>query len=146
MADKPVTSATVTLAGWAAELAIGLSSLPECCGHDSTSSDIQSIASELTFLSTTLWRLHEAMLADSESYTASFNQDLAEILEELKTVFEEISECCSELQKADKPTSVVVWLFKKSKVHHLQKHLAALKTTLLVMRTVLYHGKDHGLP
>jgi hypothetical protein len=143
MADLPLTSATVSLAGRAAELSMDLSCIQERCGHGSTSSDISSIASELNLLSTTLWRLHEAMVADVDSYTASFNEDLAEILGELKMVFEEISECCTALQKADTPTHTVVWLFKKGKVHHLQKHLAALKTTLLVMRTVLWHGREY---
>jgi hypothetical protein len=145
MADLPLTSATVSLAGRAAELSTGLLCIQERCGHDSTGSDISSVASELTLLSTTLWRLHEAMVADIDSYTASFNQDLTEILRELTMVFEEIFECCRALEKADTSTSTVFWLFKKSKVHHLQKHLTALKTTLLVMRTVLWHGKEYGV-
>ena len=144
MANSSTTSATVSLAGRATELAMDLSSIHRRCGHGNTSSDILSIASELAILSTTLWRLHDAMQVEPESYTVSFNQDLAEILRELEMVIDEISECCTELQKADKPTSVVIWLFKKSKVQHLQKHLTALKTTLLVMRTVLWHGKEYG--
>lgn len=144
MADLTLTSTIVNLAGQSAELSTDLLCVQERCGHESTSSDISSISSELTLLSTTLWRLYEAMVADIDNYTASFNLDLAEILRELRMVFEEISDCCTALERADTPMSTVVWLFKKSKVHHLQKHLAALKTTLLVMRTVLWHGKEYG--
>ena len=113
--------------------------------HETSTSDMSAIAAELALLSTTLWRLHEAISDDPDQYTQSFNQDLAEIIKELKMVFEEIAECSAELQKADsKDNSRVGWLFKKSKTHVLQKHLTALKTTLLVMRTVLWHGREYG--
>jgi chromosome segregation ATPase len=143
MADLPLTSTTLGLAGRAADLSSELSAVQATCGH--TSADVESVANEIAMLAATLWRLHEAINEDPNRYTESFNQDLAEITLELKTVFEEIAECCEELQKAD-PTSgnAVSWLFKKSKVHHLQKHLEALKTTLVVMRTVLHHGKEYG--
>jgi hypothetical protein len=143
MAGLPLTSTTIGLAGRAADLSSELYAVQETIGH--TSGDVESIANEIALLAATLWRLHEAMAEDPNRYTDSFNQDLAEITAELKIVFGEISECCEELQKAD-PTSanVVSWLLKKPKVHHLQKHLEALKTTLVVMRTVLYHGKEYG--
>ncbi len=146
MAELLLTASTVSLAGRAAELSTDLSTVQDTCGHDSTSSDISAVASELVMLSTTLWRLHEAMLVDPTIYTESFNEDLAEIVKELKMVFEEISQCCAALQKADAgSTSAVLWLFKQNRVHHLQKHLTALKTTLVVMRTVLWHGKEYGV-
>lgn len=144
MANLPLTSNTLALAGRAADLSSELSAVQDTCGH--TSADVESVAHEIAILAATLWRLHEAINEDPNRYTDSFNQDLAEITLELKMVFEEIAECCEELQKAD-PTSgnAVSWLFKKSKVHHLQKHLEALKTTLVVMRTVLHHGKEYGM-
>ena len=145
MAELSLTASAVSLAGPAADLSTDLSTIQDTCDHDSTSSDISAVASELAVLSTTLWRLHEAMRADPTSYTESFNEDLAEIVKELQIVFEEISECCAALQKADTgSTSAVLWLFKKNRVRHLQLHLTALKTTLVVMRTVLWHGKDYG--
>lgn len=143
MADLPHVSTTLALAGRAADLSAELYAVQETCGH--TSADVESVANEIAMLAATLWRLQEAINEDPDRYTESFNEDLAELTLELKIVFEEISECCEELQKAD-PTSgnPVSWLFKKSKVHHLQKHLEALKTTLVVMRTVLHRGKEYG--
>lgn len=143
MADLPLSSTTICLAGRAAGLSSELCAVQQTCGH--TGDDVKCVASEVTMLAATLWSLHEAMTEGPNRYTESFNQDLAEITLELNIVFEEISECCGELQKAD-PTSgnAVSWLFRKSKVHHLQKHLQALKTTLVVMRTVLHHGKEYG--
>ncbi len=144
MAELPLASATFSLAGRAADLSADLYAVQESCGH--TSSDVEGVANEIAMLAATLWRLHEAIAEDPNRYTLSFNHDLAEIVQELKIVFEEVSDCCEELQKAD-PTSgnAVSWLFKKSKVHHLQKHLEALKSTLVVMRTVLNHGKEYGM-
>jgi hypothetical protein len=50
------------------------------------------------------------------------------------------------MQKADGPNgSAVGWLHKKRYVGKLQKHLKANKTTLIVMRTVLHHGKEYGM-
>jgi hypothetical protein len=142
MADLPLTSTTMGLAGRAADLSSELYAVQQRCGH--TSADVESVANEIAMLAATLWRLHEAIAADPDRYTVSFNQDLIEITVELKIVFEEISECCEELQKAD-PTSgsPISWLLKKSKVHHLLKHLEALKTTLVVMRTVLHRGTEY---
>lgn len=145
MAEAPLTVSTVSLSGRAAGLCSQLYNIQTACGHDSTSSDIEAVANEIAMLSTTLWRLNEAMVQSPFNYTELFNQDLDEILKELKLVFEDISECCIELQKKDAgPTNAVVWLFKKGRVHHLQKHLEALKTTMVVMRTVLFHGKEYG--
>ena len=60
-------------------------------------------------------------------------------------LFDEIEECCTAMQKSDAPTTnAVAWLFKKGRTHKLQKHLEALKTTLVVMKTVLHHGKEYG--
>ena len=136
----------VSLAGRAAELSTSLHSLGERCGHDQTSNDISNIAGELTLLSTTLWRLHEAMVTTPESYTTAFSDDLGELSSELTLLFDEIDECCTAMQKSDAPTTTAVaWFFKKGSVHKLQKHLEALKTTLVVMKTVLYHGKEYGV-
>lgn len=146
MAELPLTSAIVSLAGRAAEILTDLSTIQDACGHDNTSSDISAVSQELTLLSTTLWRLQQAMIAHPTSYTDAFNQDLAEIIKELKIVLGEVLECCEALQKADDgSTNAVVWLFKKNRVYHLQKHLAALKSTLMVMRIVLWHGKEYGV-
>jgi hypothetical protein len=135
----------VSLAGRAAQLSTGLYTLRESCGHEETSNDIANIAGELALLSTTLWRLHESMAADSRAYTSAFDDDLKEITSELTLLFDEIEECCTEMHKSDAPnTTAVGWFFKRGRVSRLQKHLAALKTTLVVMRTVLYHGKDYG--
>ena len=144
MTEKSLTAAAVSLGSRAADISTALYSIQDDCG-DESNSDIVSVATELTLLSTTLWRLHEAMIAEPASYTESFNQDLAEIANELKMVFDEIDECYTELRRMDKRShNSVVWLFKKRRAHHLQKHLEALKTTLTVMRTVLWHGKDYG--
>lgn len=144
MAELPLTSATIALAGRAADLSADVYHAKERCGH--TSDDVENVANEIAMLAVTLRRLHESMLEDPNRYTDCFKHDLAEIIHELNLVFEEISECCRELQKAD-PTSgnVVSWLFKISKVHHLQKHFQVLKTTLMVMRTVLHHGREYGM-
>lgn len=131
------------LADRAADLSTELGAVQLSCSH--ASADIESVATEIAMLADTLWHLHEAIAEDPDQYTESFNQDLAEITLELEMVFEEISECCQKLKKAD-PTSgnAISWLFRRPKVHHLQKHLEALKTTLVVMRTVLHHGKEYG--
>ena len=113
--------------------------------HDAISNDICNISGELTLLSTTLCRLHEAMTANKSSYTESFRQDLEEIAVELGMVFEEVDECCVELQKSDASSSSTGWFFKKGRTARLQKHLEALKTTVVVMRTVLHHGKEYGV-
>jgi hypothetical protein len=145
MAEHPLNADTVRLAGLAADLSTTLCSLQEKCGHETTSTDISNVATELALLSQSLWRLHEAMAADPKLYTESFNEDLSEITKELRLIFEEITDCCEELQQADAENAgTVAWMFKKGRVHKLQKHLEALKTTVVVMRLVLWHGKDYG--
>jgi hypothetical protein len=135
----------VSLAGRAAQLSINLAELGDDCSHQQTSNDISSIAGECALLSTTLWRLHEALLDNAEAYTSAFSDDLSEICSELHLLFDEIAECCAMMQKDDSSQSAVAWFFKKGRVHKLQKHLEALKTTLVVMRTVLHHGKKYGI-
>ena len=136
---------TATLAGRAATLSTTLYAVSERCGHDTVVTEISGVADELILISTTLWRLHEAVAVEEKSYTAAFKTDLEEITTELGLLFDEIEECGTELQKADSgPGNAVAWFFKKGRVTKLQKHLEALKTTLVVMRTVLYHGKDYG--
>lgn len=136
----------VSLAGRAAELSTSLFSLGERCGHNQTSGDISNIAGELSLLSTTLWRLHEAMVITPDEYTTAFHDDLGEISFELALVFDEVDECCTAMQKSDTPTTTTVgWFFKKGRVRKLQTHLEALKTTLVVMKTVLHHGKEYGV-
>ena len=134
------------LASQSADLATDLNALGDRCDHEKTRSEIADIAGETLRLSTTIWRLHEAVDGDGEgnTYTAVFTEDLDEIASELKLVFDEIDECCREMQKAD-TSGPVPWFFKKGRVATLQKHLTALKSTLVVMRTVLYHGKDYGI-
>jgi hypothetical protein len=133
------------LAGRAAQLSTNLASLADECGHQQTSNDISSIAGECALLSTTLWRLHEALVDNAEAYTSAFSDDLGEISSELHLLFDEIGECCAMMQKDDSSQSAVAWFFRKGRVHKLQMHLEALKTTLVVMRTVLHHGKDYGI-
>lgn len=144
MADIPLTLTIVSLAGRAADLSKELDASQGSCGH--TRADVESVANEIAMLGDTLCRLHEAMDKEPAQFTESFNQDLAEIILELEIVFDEISECSQELQKADSTSgSGISWLLRRPKVHHLQKHLEALKTTLGVMRAVLHHGKEYGL-
>ena len=120
--------------------------LSERCGHDSIIKDITNISGELTMLSETLQVLHEAICANESAYTTAFRQDLEEIANELHMVFDEIQECSSQLQKADSPSySAVSWFFRKGRASRLQKHLEALMSTIVVMRTVLHHGKDYGI-
>lgn len=135
---------TVRLAGQAASLSSELYAVQEKCQHETTAGEISTIADELARLSTTLWHLNNAINADPTQYTDAFNEDLKEITTELTSVFEEISECCAGLQLADSNVSTVSWFFKKGRVTRLLKHLEALKGTLVVMRTVLWHGKDYG--
>lgn len=134
----------VRLADQAASLSSELYALQEKCQHETTAGEISTIADELARLSTTLWHLSDAINADPSQYTEAFNEDLDEITTELNAVFDEISECCAGLQMADSNVSTVSWFFKKGRVARLLKHLDALKGTLVVMRTVLWHGKDYG--
>ncbi|KAK6378668.1 hypothetical protein LTR64_002058 [Lithohypha guttulata] len=137
------TNDTVRLAGQAASLSSELYALQETCHHETTAGEISTIADELARLSTTLWHLNDAINVDPTQYTAAFNEDLKEITNELTCIFEEISECCAGLM-AGSNVSAVSWFFKKGRVTRLLKHLEALKGTLVVMRTVLWHGKDYG--
>lgn len=134
----------VRLSEQAASLSTDLYAVQEKNQRESTAGEITSIADELSRLSTTLWHLHVAINADSEQYTDAFQEDLAEITNELNAVFEEISECCAGLALADTSMSAVAWFFKKGRVTRLLKHLEALKGTCVVMRTVLWHGKSYG--
>ena len=136
-----------SLAVQANTLSTNLDELRQQCGHDSTSTDISDAAEELQSLSKELADLDAAVEANKELYTDAFNQDLAEIKFHLEGIFEDISDCCREMQKADGlHASAVGWLTKKRYVKKLQKHLEANKTTLIVMRTVLHHGKEYGMP
>ena len=134
----------IRLSEQAASLSTDLYAVQEQNQHETTAGEISSIADELSRLSTTLWQLHVAINADPAQYTEAFQEDLAEITTELTAVFEEISECCSGLAMTDSNMSAVAWFFKKGRVSRLLKHLDALKGTLVVMRTVLWHGKSYG--
>ena len=111
------------------------------CNHDMATEDFIKIADELALLSVTLRRLEETMSPKPELYTDTFRSDLSEIVRELDYVLDEINECCDAIHKADSLTTVP-WMFKKSRVHKLHKHIEALKTTLIVMRHVLWEGTD----
>jgi hypothetical protein len=136
---------TSELATQALSLSTSLKALAESCGHEAIAKDIGGIAAETEVLGKNMCLLHEAMSADGPSYTVAFRQDLNEITNELQMIFDEVEECSFQLQKAD-PTSytAVSWFFRKGRATKLQKHLAALKTTIVVMSTVLGHGKDYG--
>ncbi|KAH0831590.1 hypothetical protein FOPE_02832 [Fonsecaea pedrosoi] len=122
-----------------------LDTLRKHCGHESTSSDIATVIEELKLLASELHSLDSAVHANKELYTEAFGEDLGEIRAHLRGIFEDIADCCKEMQKADGPnTSAVGWLTKKRYVRKLQKHLEVNKTTLIVMRTVLHHGKEYG--
>lgn len=144
----PQALSPVSLAGQAAKLSSELYTLQDNLkpqsSNTATSEEISTIADELARLSTTLWHLNDAINADPTQYTDAFNEDLREITAELAAVFEEIEECAAGLQDADSSISVASWFFKKGRVSRLLKHLEALKGTLVVMRTVLWHGKDYG--
>lgn len=142
-ASMAQTNDTARLAGQAASLSSESYGLQETCQHETTAGEISTIADELARLSTTLWHLNDAINVDPTQYTAAFNEDLKEIINELTCIFEEISECCAGLM-AGSNVSAVSWFFKKGRVTRLLKHLEALKGTLVVMRTVLWHGKDYG--
>ncbi|RMZ92313.1 hypothetical protein DV736_g445, partial [Chaetothyriales sp. CBS 134916] len=131
------------LARCAAELSRSLATLGQQCEHTDTHSGIMDIANETLRLSSTLWRLREAVDIHKDQYTDAFSQDLKEISSELQLVCDEIAEGCVQMQKMDTP-GPLPWFFKKGRVSKLQKHLVALKTTLVVMRTVLHHSKNYG--
>ena len=133
----------VTVADRSVTLSTDLHHVAELCSHQETAIEISNVAGELALLSTTLHQLRKAMLTN-DKYTAAFNQDLQEITTELTFLLDEIAECCSEMQKTDHNNSAAAWFFKKGRVGKLEKHLEALKTTLVVMRSVLHHGKEYG--
>lgn len=133
------------LSAQADSLSTNLYQLQEKCAHESTSTDIFNAAQELKLLAAELSSLDAAVKANRGRYTAAFGQDLAEIRSHLSGIFEDTADCCREMQKADDlNASAVGWLAKKRYVKKLQKHLEANKTTLVVMRTVLHHGKEYG--
>jgi chromosome segregation ATPase len=134
------------LASQADALSADLNKQRQHCGHESTSTEISNAAEELKLLACELRSLDTAVNANKDLYTEAFDQDLAEIQGHLGGIFEDIADCCKEMQKANGPnTSAVGWLAKKRYVKKLQKHLEANKTTLIVMRTVLHHGKEYGM-
>lgn len=136
--------ALVGLAGQAADLSNNLYATGETTNQ--TGTDIESMANEIAILSAVLWRLHEEITRDLERYTEAFMQDLDEITRELTAIFEDVAEVAKQLSKVDKhQQGTIKTFFRKSKVGNLQKHLQALKTTLIVMRTVLQHGKEYGI-
>lgn len=139
-----VINGTARLADDAALLSTRLSTLRANCHHQKITAEILTISDELAKLSSTLWELNDAIDADPAQYTNAFNEDLEEISKELRSMLEEISECCETLRLADSNSSSVAWFFKKGRVARLLQHLEALKGTLLVMRTVLWHGKEYG--
>ncbi|OQU95441.1 hypothetical protein CLAIMM_01646 [Cladophialophora immunda] len=149
-ANPPSSAAEETtdlrnLAVRAQTLSSTLDNLRQHCGHESTSSDIATATEELKLLAAELHSLDSAVSANKELYTDAFGEDLGEIRAHLGGIFEDIADCCKEMQKADGPnTSAVGWLTKKRYVRKLQKHLEVNKTTLIVMRTVLHHGKEYG--
>ncbi|KIW66321.1 hypothetical protein PV04_05657 [Phialophora macrospora] len=134
------------LASQADALSDDLGKQRQHCGHESTSTEISNAVDELKLLAGELRSLDTAVNAHKDLYTEAFGQDLAEIQTHLEGIFEDIADCCKEMQKANGPnTSAVGWLAKKRYVKKLQKHLEANKTTLIVMRTVLHHGKEYGM-
>ncbi|KAL9624402.1 MAG: hypothetical protein Q9160_001364 [Pyrenula sp. 1 TL-2023] len=138
-----VADALIGLASRAAELSNNLYIASENGNH--TSSDIESIANEISILSAVLWRLHEEIIKDIYRFTESFMEDLDEINRELAAIFEEVADVVGEMQKIDsQQQGTFKGLFKKSKLSHLHGHLETLKTTLIVMRTILQHGKEYG--
>ena len=135
-----------SLAAKATNLAMELDKLQFTCGHESTAQDISNITEELMLLEKVLNGLNQAISSKQEQYTRAFDEDLAEICNHLGGIFDDISDCCTEMHKADGlNTKSVGWLRKKRYVSKLQKHLQANKTTLVVMRTVLHHGKEYGM-
>ncbi|KAK4940557.1 hypothetical protein LTR10_019316 [Elasticomyces elasticus] len=121
-------------------LAKNLKSLSGDCGHDKASVDISHAADELSLLSTVLSDLVQAVNAAKDQYTQTFNQDLGEICHQLESIFEDVEDCCREMHK-----TAVGWLRKRKYVEKLHKHMEASIRTLIVMRTVLLHGKSYGL-
>jgi hypothetical protein len=134
-----------TLALQADTLTKELDSLQGRCAHESTSVEISTAANELRLLAIELSNLDKAVKANKNLYTTAFDQDLREIQNDLEGIFEDVADCCQEMQKANSlNVGTLGWLTKKRYVKKLQKRLQAHKTTLTVMRTVLHHGKEYG--
>jgi len=133
------------LATLATNLSAELNGLQLECGHESTATDIQAVSKELILLADELFSLDQALSSNGARYTSAFYDDLAEIATHLHQIFDDVFDCAKAMRKTDGPdVNAVGWLHKKRYVHKLQKHLAANKTTLTVMRTVIRHGKDYG--
>lgn len=128
----------------ASSLSIDLTALSRACHHQEMRAEIRAIAEELEQLSQTLEELNDAIDTDPNRYTDAFNEDLGETTNELITVFVELQECCTKLRTTAFNASGVAWFFKKGRVARFLRHLEALRSTLLVMRTVLWHGKNYG--
>lgn len=146
MDDQPTSKPDLgVLADRAVSLSAELNGLQFTCGHESTATDILTVSKELILLSDELSGLEKAVDCHVEQYTTVFHQDLAEILVHLHGILDDVFDCATAMRKSDSPElSAVGWLHKKRYVNKLQKHLAASKTTLTVMRTVIRHGKDYG--
>ncbi|KAK5324200.1 hypothetical protein LTR20_008114 [Exophiala xenobiotica] len=133
------------LACHAEALSTGLNALRSKCGHQATSSEIFEAAEELMLLSSELMGLDMAIKTNKDQYTEAFEEDLKEIYHHLQGIFEDIEDCCREMQKADRIGATSVgWLHRKPHVKRLRRHLEANKSTLIVMRTVLHHGTEYG--
>ncbi|KEF59771.1 uncharacterized protein A1O9_04619 [Exophiala aquamarina CBS 119918] len=146
MDDQPIVSPDLaSLAALATSLSAELNGLQLTCGHESTAMDIQAVSKELILLADELSSLDQALRTNADQYTSAFYEDLAEIVTHLRQIFDDVFDCAKAMRKSDTPdVNAVGWLHKKRHVHKLQKHLAANKTTLTVMRTVIRHGKDYG--
>lgn len=146
MEDQSTTKPDLAdLATLATNLSAELNGLQLTCGHESTATDIQAVSKELILLADEISSLDQALNANGDQYTSAFYQDLAEIVTHLHGIFDDVFDCAKAMRKTDSPgVNAVGWLHKKRYVHKLQKHLAANKTTLTVMRTVIRHGKDYG--
>ena len=139
--DHPLSAATTALAARAAKLSTEIYAIYEDFKDMTKYDDISFVAAEVALLSTTLWRLNEAITINPQQYTDAFKEDLAEITVELDLIFMEVEECVLALKENDMGRRSVEMLFKKSRVARLHKHLEALKTTLVVMRTVLQRNE-----
>ncbi|KAK6383804.1 hypothetical protein LTS17_003096 [Exophiala oligosperma] len=136
----------VYLSKHAEVLAAGLNKQQSECGHQSTSVEISQVAAELRLLSEELNNLWKAIDVKQEQYTNVFREDLWEMHNNLEGIFEDVEDCCREMQKADQIEATALgWLHRRPYVKKLRKHLEANKTTLIVMRTVLHHGTEYGL-
>lgn len=140
----PGNSNLALLARDAISLSFKLKILSEHCQHENMNTETRAVADELAQLSHTIKELEDTIDEDPTRYTEAFNEDLKEIMTELTTVFLELQECCAKLDAVNNYVSGVAWFFRKGRVARLVRHLEALRGTLLVMRTVLWHGKEYG--